>query len=161
MLEVVAKKYSDNIPNFLKQIRQRKKDTTELLASVREQIRTLDKSKLRTIAANYVTNFCQLTKETLLGSMEGGNPFTYGHDLADEFLILGDWWNEYGETIKVSNLPKSDNKLYGGQQFQRLLNQFKYIVEQTTISNLNEDEILNSIGVSNKGNMNSLLWAVN
>lgn len=94
--------------------------------------------------------------------MEGGNPFTCGHDLAEELNILGNWWNEFGEPIKLPDpkISKSDIKLYGGQQFQRLLNQFKYIVEQTSVGDLMEDDILNAISVSGRKNVNSLIWAV-
>lgn len=162
LLEFVSKKYSDSIPIFLKQIRQRKKDVEDHLANIREQIRTLDQSKLRTIAANYVANFSQMTKDILLGSMEGANPFTYGQELSEETYLLGEWWNEYGEAtpIPVAKLPKADSKVYGGQQLQRLLLQFKYIVEQTSISDISEDDIRNATALSGPKNPHSLIWAV-
>jgi hypothetical protein len=57
-------------------------------------------------------------------------------------------------------IPNWDAKLFGGQQMERMLAQFKAVANHTRIKNLSVDEIATSSGLSGLKNVNTHIWAV-
>lgn len=83
LTETTWKRYNDGIPDLLKQLRTIKKERTDNLENVQQQIRTLDKNKLRAMATNHVSDFLQLLVALLQGSLEG-NPTINGQNSEEE-----------------------------------------------------------------------------
>jgi hypothetical protein len=57
-------------------------------------------------------------------------------------------------------IPHASSKLYGGQQFERLLAEFKAVVEHQAIHNLSLDDIATATGPQKLNNASNIAWAV-
>ena len=162
ILEQTWKKYDSSIPDLRKQIRALEKERQDQLSNIENQLRTLDNKKLRSMSANYVSEYLQLVISLLQGSVEGGASLK-GQTLEDEKTLLGEWLDEDGNAIKFDpqqwNLRNCDAKLFGGEQIVRLLAQFKSVADHTTIKNLTVDEIATSSGLSGLRNVSTHIWA--
>jgi hypothetical protein len=163
ILETTWKKYQDSIPDLLKQIRALKKDRSDHLDGVENQLRTLDSRKLRSMSANYVSEFLQLIISLIQGSVEGGGALK-GQTLEDERIFLGDWLDDDGKSIRFDahawNIRNCDAKLFGGEQLVRLLSQFKGVADHTTIKDLSLDDIATSSGLNGLKTVSSHIWSV-
>lgn len=58
------------------------------------------------------------------------------------------------------HIPNWDTKLYGGQQFERLLAEFKAVTEHVAVAELTMDELATSAGLSGLKPIPNQLWAV-
>lgn len=92
VMELVWKRYNDSIPDLLKQIRSIKKQRSDELLSVQQQMKTLDNNKLRSFASNYVSDFLQFLVSILGGSTEG-NPSLNGQTSDEERQAAGNSLN--------------------------------------------------------------------
>jgi hypothetical protein len=91
---------------------------------------------LRSIAATYLMEFLHAVSRLIEGTSEG-MPSLYGSTSEEERQLLGEWIDAKKDLIKVKRkwkLPYLDIKLYGGQQFERLLSEFKMVRSRTTVS---------------------------
>jgi hypothetical protein len=163
LLETTWKKYQDSIPDLLKQIRALKKERSDHLESVENQLRTLDNRKLRSMSANYVSEFLQLVISLIQGSVEGGGALR-GQTFDEEKIFLGDWLDEDGNGITIEpqawNIRNCDAKLFGGEQIVRLLSQFKGVADHTKIKDLSLDDIATSSGLNGLKTVSSHIWVV-
>jgi len=57
------------------------------------------------------------------------------------------------------NIPYWDNKLYGGQQFERLLAEYKAVSEHTDISEVTMDDVATAAGINKLNNIPNYSWA--
>lgn len=82
--------------------------------------------------------------------------------MAEEKELIGEWSDENGDVIKLKsskNIPYADTRIYGGQQFERLLAEFKEIAHSVFIKESTLDEIATSAGPSKLNNISNLAWA--
>jgi len=147
----------------LKRIRSFKKQSEQKLAHIENQIKSLDINKLRGAAARYVMHFLQSIEKLLSGTLEG-NPSIHGQTLKEEKLQdeTGEWVSFDHTVISVEkdwNIPQADNRLYGGQQFERLLAEFRAVVEHRKMNTLTLDDIATAAGPLKLNNSANCTWA--
>jgi hypothetical protein len=133
-----------------------------MLAAVQEQVRTLDKFKLRSMAANFVSDFMSYLVGLLQGSL-GGNPVLNGQTLFEEKNHCGDWLDIDGKAIVFDaaewGVPEQDAKLYGGQQCERLLAEFRIVSEHMQLRVLSLSEIATAAGLDGLKNVSGQIAA--
>jgi arginine repressor len=83
VLNLTWKSYQESIPRILKHLRAKKIDAEKRIKEVDSQLNSLDSSKLRSIASNYVVNFLQVVERLIAGTSEG-NPSVNGQTLEEE-----------------------------------------------------------------------------
>eukprot|EP00026_Physarum_polycephalum_P007579 Phypoly_transcript_07642.p1 GENE.Phypoly_transcript_07642~~Phypoly_transcript_07642.p1 ORF type:complete len:510 (+),score=138.30 Phypoly_transcript_07642:54-1532(+) len=164
LLNQVWRNYQEAIPRILKHLRARKQNSERRLEEIQTQITGLDSLNLRSVASNYVVNFLQIVEQLLLGTSEG-HPAINGQTLEEEKTqqAEGDWLDANNRPIKVQasewGVPYWDAKLYGGQQFERLLSEFKAVCEHTQISEVTMDDVATAAGINKLNNVPNYAWA--
>ena len=128
------KRYQDVVPELLKTLRLFKRKSEEALQAKGHLMAELESTKLRGRAARYGVEFLQTVDKLLGGSLEG-YPALNGQDLAQEkeccSVAGGEWHTHQRAPIEFDSesVPQADVKLYGGQQFERLLAEFKLVAK--------------------------------
>jgi len=164
VLNVAWKSYQESIPRILKHLRAKKVETEKQIKQLNAQLDSLDSSKLRSLASNYVVNFLQIVEKLISGTSEG-NPSVNGQTLEEEKLAHGDgeWVDLYNRVIRFEpeewNIPYWDNKLYGGQQFERLLAEYKSVSVHTLMSDVAPDDVATAAGINKLNNIPNYAWA--
>eukprot|EP01099_Mayorella_cantabrigiensis_P000830 TRINITY_DN1356_c0_g1_i1.p1 TRINITY_DN1356_c0_g1~~TRINITY_DN1356_c0_g1_i1.p1 ORF type:complete len:728 (-),score=209.06 TRINITY_DN1356_c0_g1_i1:108-2291(-) len=164
LLHLSWKNYQDNVPKILKRLRQKKASSENALEKIQSQLATLDSLKLRSLASDYVVDFLQIIERLITGTSEG-NPTVNGQSLEEEKLQHGDgeWIDAHNRIIKFDpdewKIPYWDSKLYGGQQFERLLSEFKSVAEHTRISDVTMDDVATAAGINKLNNIPNYAWA--
>jgi len=162
--ESTWQKYQSAVPDLLKRLRLMKKRSEEKLVSLETQISSLDANKLRGNASRFVMHFLQLVEKLLLGTLEG-NPGINGQTLLEEKAQdeTGDWLNREWTRIQFDpeewKIPHASSKLYGGQQLERLLAEFKAVVDHTEMEDLSMDDIATATGPQKVNNAINTVWA--
>eukprot|EP01111_Echinosteliopsis_oligospora_P000111 TRINITY_DN1010_c1_g1_i3.p1 TRINITY_DN1010_c1_g1~~TRINITY_DN1010_c1_g1_i3.p1 ORF type:complete len:918 (-),score=330.40 TRINITY_DN1010_c1_g1_i3:58-2811(-) len=164
LLNQAWKNYQDSIPRILKHLRSKKTASVEQLRDVDLQIDSLNAGKLRGIASNYVVSFLQILEQLLQGTVEG-QPTINGQTLDEEKQGHGDgdWYGANNRPIKFDPATWGvlywDSKLYGGQQFERLLSEFKAVSDHTDITEVTMDDVATAAGVNKLNNLPNYAWA--
>ena len=57
-------------------------------------------------------------------------------------------------------IPYWESKLYGGQQFERLLAEFKAVAEHQKLPEVSMDDIATAAGINKLNNIPNYAWAV-
>ena len=60
---------------------------------------------------------------------------------------------------EMNNITHANNKLYGGQQFERLLCEFSYVASQCKLIDPSLDEVATSAGINKVNNTPNFTWA--
>ncbi len=89
IMDLTYKRYTDGIPDLLKQIRAVKKERQDKLASIQNELRTLDNRKLRSMAVSYTSEFLRICILLLQGSIEGGKECSSIKFTSSTSLICG------------------------------------------------------------------------
>lgn len=164
LLEMTFNKYQANVPELLKRLRLMKKKSEESLLNIQSQIKATDNNKLRGSAAKYVMLFLQNVEKLLSGTLEG-NPTINGQSLSEEKSQdeTGEWRDVSHQEIKVNSdeykIAHANSKLYGGQQFERLLAEFKAVVDHIAMGKLSQDDIATAAGPQKLNSASSCTWA--
>ncbi|KAM9991405.1 hypothetical protein ACTFIZ_004805 [Dictyostelium cf. discoideum] len=165
ILNIVWKSYQDTIPRILKHLRSKRQTAEATLNELQKQSSSLDSTKLRSIASNYTVTFLQITEKLLSGTSEG-NPSANGQTLEEEKSQQGDcgeWVDAYKEAIYIDpeewNIPYWSSKLYGGQQLERLMAEFKAVCDNSKISEVKMDDIATASGINKLNNIPNYAWA--
>jgi len=162
--ELTWRRYQETVPEVLKRLRGFKKNSEEQLAKLKQQLESMNAGKLRVIASNYVMEFLQGIEKLIVGTLEG-NPNLNGQTLLEEKSQdeTGEWVDGNLKPIYFDerswNVQYHDSKLYGGQQFERLLSEFKAVTENIELGELSADEVASSIGSNKPTNVSVLAWA--
>jgi hypothetical protein len=122
----------------------------------------LNPSRLRSLANSYVVEFLQVIDQLITGSSEG-NPNVNGQTLEEEkaALGLGEWKTADNSNIATfpDRIPYHDARVYGGQQFKRLLSSFGEVVSQSEISDSSSDVMSTAAGINRLNNVPNFAWA--
>ena len=91
---------------------------------VRSELESSNLELLRFKAGRYVQSFVSLIERLLEGSIIG-NPDQFGETLEEEKAAsgIGEWPDHQFDY----NVQNRDYKIYGGAQYERLLNEFEYV----------------------------------
>jgi len=165
ILNIVWKSYQDNIPRILKHLRSKRTTAESALNDLQKQSGSLDSTMLRSIASNYTVTFLQINEKLISGTSEG-NPSVNGQTLEEEKSQQGDggeWVDLYNRPIKFDpeewGIPYWNSKLYGGQQFERLMAEFKAVSDNTKISEVTMDDVATATGINKLNNIPNYAWA--
>jgi len=163
ILDYTWRKLQDNIPELLKRLRSFKKTSEHNLETIKEKISALELQKLRGTSSRYATQFLQSIEKLLNGTLDG-NPTINGQTLKEEKMNdqIEEWRTQNWTAINVDPnwpIPHQNSKLYGGQQFERLLAEFKEVMEHQTIGPLNEHDIATASGPMKLNSASNCTWA--
>jgi GTPase Era involved in 16S rRNA processing len=164
LLNRIWKSYQEGVPEILKCLRSRKLQTQRSLQLLTSQSSTLDALKLRQIANNYCVEFLQTIDRLIAGTSEG-TPTVSGQTLEEEKSAQGDveWLDVYNHTITFDaekwGVPFWNSHIYGGQQFERLLAEFKAVCDHTEISEVSLDDVATAAGINKVNNVPNYAWA--
>jgi predicted nucleic acid-binding protein len=163
LLNLTWKTYQEAIPRILKQLRAKKVETERKIKEVEKQLSSLDSAKLRALSTNYVVSFLQTIEKLISGTSEG-NPAVNGQSLEEEKNAHGDgdWVDLYNRVIRFEpeewGVPLWEHKLYGGQQFERLLAEFSSVVRNTHITEITPDDVATATGINKLNNIPNYAW---
>lgn len=75
----------------------------------------------------------------------------------------GEWVDISGNVIHVRaadwKIPNYETKLYGGQQFERMLSEFRAVASHINLENMNMDDIATAAGLSGINSSSNQIWA--
>ena len=160
ILDATWKLYQDNIPSVQNRLRALKANSEQTLEQIGSRIAGLDIFKLRSSASNFVMNFLSSTEKLIVGTLDG-NPAQNGQTLQEEKQELGEWFDAKAQVVSVpdADLPYADTRIYGGQQFERLLAEFKVVAGGLAMEDLPMDDIATAGGPSKLNNVTTVAWA--
>ena len=160
ILDATWKLYQDNIPSVQNRLRALKANSEVTLEQVTSKLSGLDLFKLRSSASNFVMNFLSSTEKLIVGTLDG-NPAQNGQTLQEEKQEVGEWFDAKGRVLSVpeDQLPYADTRIYGGQQFERLLAEFKAVAAVLEMDDLPLDDIATAGGPGKLNNLTSVAWA--
>lgn len=128
------------------------------------QLQALNASKLRAIASHYVVSFVAAVRNLLEGTADA-NPAAAGQTLTEERREFGhdEWLDGQNRPIRFDpsewKVPYADAKLYGGQQFERALAEFRAVVTHTELGGVSFDDIASAAGLNRLNNVPNFGWA--
>ena len=156
------KAFQRDTPVILRTLRQRRATLESKAASVRTRIDELSPTRLRSVANSYVVEFLQVIDQLITGSSEG-NPNVNGQTLEEETaaLGLGEWKTADNAPLAsdASHIPYHDARVYGGQQFKRLLSSFGEVIAGLEIKDSSSDVMSTAAGINRLNNVPNYAWA--
>eukprot|EP01097_Dermamoeba_algensis_P005159 TRINITY_DN3281_c0_g1_i1.p1 TRINITY_DN3281_c0_g1~~TRINITY_DN3281_c0_g1_i1.p1 ORF type:complete len:799 (-),score=234.08 TRINITY_DN3281_c0_g1_i1:117-2513(-) len=167
LINLAWKSYQDGVPRILHTIRAKKEETDNQHQKIQDQLNSLECPRLRAIASVFVTEFLQLIERLIEGTSEG-NPAVNGQTLDEEKNACGDceWVDAQNRPIKKEYdaeenvVVSSEHKLYGGQQFERLLHEFHSALEKPNSAlEIHFDDIATAAGINRINNIPNYAWA--
>eukprot|EP01112_Ceratiomyxa_fruticulosa_P013149 TRINITY_DN3678_c0_g2_i2.p1 TRINITY_DN3678_c0_g2~~TRINITY_DN3678_c0_g2_i2.p1 ORF type:complete len:828 (+),score=221.76 TRINITY_DN3678_c0_g2_i2:104-2587(+) len=157
--------YEDSVPLLLALQEDRKVETEANLELLELRRSLLTPYHLRATASILVTNFVNIIEGLLGGSLEG-DPSVNGQTLSEEKADEGglSWVDGEGRPIYVDpdwlrNVPYLDVRLYGGKQLERVLAEFKVVVEHLEPGSASKEEVATIAGISKNTQHIDYAWA--
>jgi len=165
ILETILKRVQDTLPEIPKRLETQRKNTENEVEIRKRLLKGLDtsSSKLREAANNYASDFLQAIEKLMVGTLEG-NPAHNGQTLEEEKAQkeTGDWVDSSHKIIPVNpqawGIPNCDTKLYGRQQFERLLYEFKAVIEHVKLTEITKNDIAAATGPGQLNNVSIFAW---
>jgi len=120
----------------------------------------------RILASDYSMLYLKTLQGLLHGTIDG-TPAVNGQSLEQEKTMCGidgEWADGNGYPIASSgtDIPMQDNRLYGGQQFERLLSEFRIVAEHIPVPDISVDDIATgggAGGIPSLRNAPNFAWA--
>ena len=150
--QFVWKSHQTQSPKILHALRTRKAETQKAVAAVKaREAAVACPGYFRVVASEYAMLYLKTIKALLRGSVDG-NPAVNGQSLEQEKAMCGidgQWVDANGLPIVPAvdsdgapvAVPMQDNRLYGGQQFERLLSEFRILAETMPVPDISVDDI--------------------
>jgi len=152
-------------PRVLEEIRTRKTASERNHAAAQKKVEALTSNYFRVVASGYAMQFLQTVQALLRGCAEG-NPAVNGETLDQEKASCGAdnmWVNSEGQPVAVDSdswdVPMWDVKLFGTQQFERLLAEFRLVSQHLVASSIADDDIATGAGIPALSNTPNDRWA--
>jgi len=152
-------------PRVLEEIRTRKAASERNLAAAKKKVDALTSNYFRVVASGYAMQFLQTVQALLRGCAEG-NPAVNGETLDQEKANCGVdslWVNSEGQPVSVDSesweVPMWDVKLFGTQQFERLLAEFRLVSQHLVASSISDDDVATGAGIPALSNTPNDRWA--
>lgn len=156
------KTFQEDVPVILRTLRARKTALNAQSSELRTRLEGLRPDRLRALANTYVVELLQVIDSLIVGSSEG-NPNINGQTMEEEkaAMGLGEWKNSENDDLPVfaDGVPYHDARVYGGQQFKRLLSAFGEVAHATTIAAASADVIASAAGINRLNNVPNFAWA--
>lgn len=121
------------------------------MSRIQAELESSNIDLLKNKAIRFVQNFSQVIEKLLEGSIVG-DPDSFGQTLEEERndSCVAEWPAASKFKFDIVN---NDIKLYGGSQFQRLMNEFEYIAHSTEFPPTSVNEVASAIGISKSHNV--------
>jgi len=152
-------------PRVLEEIRSRKAASQRNHSVAEKKVDALTSNYFRVVASGYTMQFLQTIQALLRGCAEG-NPAVNGETLDQEKSDCGmdsQWVNNEGQPVSVDqdswDVPMWDIKLFGTQQFERLLAEFRLVSQHLVVSSISDDDIATGAGIPALSNTPNDRWA--
>ena len=169
-------------PRVLQAVRAHKAAAERARTAAARTADALTPPHFRAVAADCTTRFLQQVRALLRGAPEGC-PAVNGETLDQEKAacgIDGQWVTANGEPLPFhydddssesdsdseggkgkhgDSVPLWDNRLYGTQQFERLLAEFRVVGEHLRIPPVSDDDIATAAGIPALAGTPNTLWA--
>ena len=164
LVQILWRRFQEKNPDVGKTVLNLKNQKSSELSRVQNQLANLETYKLRAAASNYVMSFLQTVEKLVSGSLAGNpglNGQTLAQELADEYA--GPWMDSNHQVIVFDaeelEIPNADACLYGGQQFSRLLSEFRAVAKTISIGDISPSEVATAAGPTRINNASNLAWA--
>lgn len=147
---MLTEKYYASVPPTLHMLDNICKESERELQMVRRELESNNLELLRNKVNRYVQSFILLIERLLEGSIIG-SPDTFGETLQEEKAASGiGEWPAHGIEYDIQN---SHYKIYGGAQYERLLNEFEYVAHSKEFPFISIHEVASAIGTSKYHNV--------
>ncbi|PRP80592.1 hypothetical protein PROFUN_12354 [Planoprotostelium fungivorum] len=155
--------YKDSLVTFRKSLAGRKKEIDATINALEDQ-RSLDLTKIRWLMSTYVSEWVQIMVHFVDGSHEGGTSL-YGQTVVEENSAENSSpWKHRDQVIDLDrgelmgHVEPGMDRMSGGDQFNRLLEFFRRIVNLPEVSNVSDDDIIAAMGnLNDHGNFSDSL----
>jgi len=163
----VLKAHQCQIPKIDVALRAKVKASARALERITERGKAVDGSNyFRILASDYSMLYLKTLRGLLHGTIDG-TPAVNGQSLEQEKTMCGidgQWVDGSGLPIATGTMhvPMEDNRLFGGQQFERLLSEFRIMAEQIPVPDISVDDIATgggASGIPSLRNAPNLTWA--
>jgi hypothetical protein len=160
-VDAAWKAFQMDVPVILRTLRTRRALLSGKIAEVRTRVDDLNAARLRSVANSYVVEFLQVIDQLITGSSEG-NPNVNGQTLEEEkaALGLGEW--KSADNSPIATFPDTiayhDARVYGGQQFKRLLAAFGQVVAGMRMSDASVEAMATAAGINRLNNVPNYAW---
>ena len=157
------KHFQERMPIVLENLQNKLKGLQDDISVAMEQLQSMEPFRIRTTATNYAMSFLQNLEKLIKGTLEG-IPNQNGQTLLDELdeEESGSWADVDYKSIKMDpewNIPYAENKLYGKQQFERLLSQFHAVAEHVEMGHISHDDIACASGPNKTTTCSGFAWS--
>ncbi|KAL6080673.1 Dynamin family protein (Fragment), variant 3 [Balamuthia mandrillaris] len=162
LVERTRKQYLDTIPKLCKYFDGLRLNATTKLQHLQHSLSELESHRLRSVATTYVMEFLHVLSKLISGSAEA-LPSINGETSFDEQAVVGEWVNGKKEVIEVEEswgVSYLTNKLYGGQQFERLLSEFVAVCDHSRPIQPSVDDVANASGGKAMKEFSQYAWTV-
>jgi hypothetical protein len=176
LLETTWKYYRESIAAAQNRMRQMKFKYEEEYRDWNTKLNELQTDGLRSMALTHSLQLANSFEKIFTGSIEGtlrlsrppyspcsANPLQSGQTLTEEVQETGEWLDSEGKKLDVNyaalSLPHKDVRVNGSQQFERLLAEFKAVVEQQTLNTAAVEDAIASSG-NKSTNVSGPAWTV-
>jgi len=165
--QFVLKAHQAQSPKIDLALRAKVNASVQALHRITERGNAVKRSNYFRILAS---DYSMLYLKTLCGLLHGtvdGTPAINGQSLEQEKTMCGidgQWVDGNGLPIGTGDaeVPMSDNRLYGGQQFERLLSEFRIMAEQIPVPDISVNDIAaggGASGIPSLRNAPNFAWA--
>jgi len=165
--EFVLKAHQSQSPKVDLALRGKVEASKRALHRITERGKAVERSNyFRILASDYSMLYLKTLRGLLHGTIDG-TPAVNGQSLEQEKTMCGidgQWVDGNGLPIATGNVqvPMEDNRLYGGQQFERLLTEFRVMAEQIPVPDISVDDIATgggAGGIPSLRNAPNFAWA--
>jgi len=164
--EFIFKTHHTQSPKVDLALRAKLDATKHALHRINERSEAVKRSNyFRVLASDYSMLYLKTLRGLVHGTIDG-TPAVNGQSLEQEKTMCGvdgEWVDGNGYPISSGigvEVPMQDNRLYGGQQFERLLSEFRVVANNIPIPELSVDDITSgSGGIPSLRNAPTSAWA--
>eukprot|EP01105_Mastigella_eilhardi_P002304 TRINITY_DN1282_c0_g1_i1.p1 TRINITY_DN1282_c0_g1~~TRINITY_DN1282_c0_g1_i1.p1 ORF type:complete len:782 (-),score=270.13 TRINITY_DN1282_c0_g1_i1:25-2370(-) len=143
---VLSERYQQSLMPTMKTLEQTCRRTAQEIATVKRELAECNVEDLKAQVVFFVQAFMARVERLLEGSIVG-NPDKFGQTLEQEKLECGapDWPDGHLFEFPVQN---QEYKVYGGAQYERLLNEFEYVAHSREFPATSINEVASALGTS-------------
>lgn len=161
-------KYKEGIPAIQRKLTRRSRQNQEKLAACQKSLNSLRPLEGRNDAVQYVTKFCTFIEHLMEGGLSVASLFPKdGCTLSEEKESCNFFsWPTSTSTIDfnseefIQKIEQSHSLLYGSSQMKRLLREFKAMIDEFSLGEIDNLDIESALGPrSNQTNPDNALAA--
>eukprot|EP01125_Pyxidicula_operculata_P022453 TRINITY_DN918_c0_g1_i6.p1 TRINITY_DN918_c0_g1~~TRINITY_DN918_c0_g1_i6.p1 ORF type:complete len:289 (-),score=86.32 TRINITY_DN918_c0_g1_i6:99-935(-) len=147
--KLLHQKYKDNLVPTLQVLENLCTETKAELNAVRSELEQTDIELQKSKVNGFVNSFVQLVEKLLEGSVIG-EPDRFGLTLEEEKIECGvGEWPSFDISFDFLN---ANLKLYGGAQYERLLNEFEFVAHSIEFPKTSINEVASALGTAKSHN---------